>query len=137
MTIILHRLTRTFMEFLSCRVRSSFPEQGVTSYNSYTLQRCVTLPMRDQLLVAQPGVLSRPQFHDVGPSSWSKPITALSATSYVYTILWGRLTSVNPPFEQAKTLMSSQRIYDLVMPGIVPFKWIISLNTIHRYSRHQ
>ena len=72
MTISLHRLTRTFMEFLSCRVRSSFPEQGVTSYNSYTLQRCVTLPMRDQILVAQPGVLYRPQFHDVGPSSWSK-----------------------------------------------------------------
>ena len=89
MTISLHRLTRTFMEFLSCRVRSSFPEQGVTSYNSYTLQRCVTLPMRDQLLVAQPGVLSRPQFHDVGPNSWSKPITASFATSHaslVYTM---------------------------------------------------
>src|SRR3954463_748348 len=57
MTISLHRLTRTFMEFLSYRVRSSFPEQGVTSYNCYTLQRCVTLPMRDQLVVAQPGVL--------------------------------------------------------------------------------
>ena len=71
------------------RVRSSFPEQGVTSYSSYTLQRCVTLPMRDQLLVAQPGVLSRPQFHDVGPSSWSKPITAPFATSHaslVYTM---------------------------------------------------
>src|SRR3954471_4804388 len=78
MTISLHRLTRTFMEFLSCRVRSSFPEQGVTSYSSYTLQRCVTLPMRDQLLVAQLGILSRPQFHDVGPGSWSKPITAPS-----------------------------------------------------------
>ena len=89
MTISLHRLTRTFMEFLSYRVRSSFPEQGVTSYNSYTLQRCVTLPMRDQLLVAQPGVLSRPQFHDVGPSSWSKTITAPFATSHaslVYTM---------------------------------------------------
>src|SRR3954468_24362605 len=72
MTISLHRLTRTFMEFLSCRVRSSFPEQGVTSYSSYTLQRCVTLPMRDQLLVAQLDILSRPQYHDVGPSSWSK-----------------------------------------------------------------
>src|SRR3954451_15046761 len=89
MTISLHRLTRTFMKFLSCRVRRSFPEQGVTSYSSYTLQRCVTLPMRDQLLVAQPGVLSRPQFHDVGPSSWSKPITAPFATphaSLVYTM---------------------------------------------------
>src|SRR3954470_6702141 len=75
MTISLHRLTRTFMELLSCRVRSSFPEQGVTSYSSYTLQRCVTLPMRGQLLVAQPGVLSRPQFHDVGPSSYSKMFT--------------------------------------------------------------
>ena len=75
MSVSLHGFTRTFMVFLSRRVRSSFPEQGVTSYNSYTLQRCVTLPMRDQLLVAQPGVLSRPQFHDVGPSSWSKPIT--------------------------------------------------------------
>ena len=87
MSVSVHRFTKTFMEFLSRHVRSSFPEQGVTSYSSYTLQRCVTLPMRDQLLVAQPGILSRPQFHDVGPSSWSKPITALSATSYVCTIL--------------------------------------------------
>src|SRR3954465_7667449 len=97
MTTSLHRLTRTFMEFLSCRVRSSFPEQGVTSYNSYTLQRCVTFPMRDQLLVAQPGVLSRPQFQDVGPSSWSKPITILSSTSYVCTILRGCRPYVKPP----------------------------------------
>src|SRR4051812_49195508 len=96
MTISLHRLTRTFMEFLSCRVRSSIPEQGVTSYNFYTLQRCVTFPMRDQLLVAQPGVLSRPQFHDVGPSSWSKPIIALSATSYVWTILWAGSPPLSP-----------------------------------------
>src|SRR3954462_11832278 len=80
MPISLHRFPRIFMEFLFCRVRSSFPEQGVTNYNSYTLQRCVTLPMRDQLLVVQPGVLSRPQFHDVRPSSWSKPITAPFAT---------------------------------------------------------
>ena len=87
MTIVLHRLTKTFMEFLFCRVRSSFPEQGVTSYNSYTLQRYVTLPMRDQLLVAQPGILSRPQFHEVGRSSWYKTTTTLSATSYVRTIL--------------------------------------------------
>ena len=116
MTISLHRLTRTFMEFLSCHVLSSFPKQGVTSYSSYTLQRCVTLPMRDQLLVAQPGVLSHPQFHDVGPSSWSKTITALSANSYVCTILRGWLTSAKPPFGQAKTLMSSRRLYDLVMP---------------------
>ena len=122
MSVSLHGFTRTFMEFLSRRVRSSFPEQGVTSYSSYTLQRCVTLPMRDQLLVAQPGVLSRPQFHDVGPSSWSKPITALSATSYVCTILRGRLTSVKPPFGQAKTLMSSRRLYDLVMPWQVPYQ---------------
>ena len=132
MTISLHRLTTTFMEFLSCRVRSSFPEQGVTSYDSYTLQMCVTFPMRDQLLVAQPGLLSRPQFHDVGPSSWSKTITSLSATSYVCTILRGWITFVKPPFRQAKTLMSSRRLYDLVMPGIVPFTWTISLNTIHR-----
>src|SRR3954467_4832289 len=131
MTISLHRLTRTFMEFLSCRVRSSFPEQGVTSYNSYTLQRCVAFPMRDQLLVAQPGVLSRPQFHDVGPSSWSKPITTLSATSYVCMILQGWLTFVKLPFGQAKTPMSSRRLYDLVMPKIVPFTWTMSLNIIH------
>ena len=96
MTIRLHRLTRTFMEFLSCRIRSSFPEQGVTIYSSYTLQRCVTFPMRDQLLVAQPGVLSRPQFHDVGPSSWSKPITALFATSYVCTMLQSGASSLSP-----------------------------------------
>src|SRR3954466_4423940 len=57
MSVSLHRFTRTLMEFLSYRVRSSFPKQGVTSYSSYTLQRCVTLPMRDQLLVAQPGSL--------------------------------------------------------------------------------
>src|SRR3954466_9729033 len=96
MTTSLHRLTRTFMEFLSYRVRSSFPEQGVTSYNSYTLQRGITFPMRDQLLVAQPGVLSRPQFHDVGPSSWSKPITALSVTSYVCTSLRASSPSLSP-----------------------------------------
>ena len=65
------------MEFLSCRVRSSFPEQGVTCHNSYTLQRCVTFPMRDQSLAAQPGVPSRLHFLGVGPSRWSKPITAL------------------------------------------------------------
>ena len=47
MSVSLHGFTRTFMEFLSRRVGSSFPEQGVTSYSSYTLQRCVTLPMRD------------------------------------------------------------------------------------------
>ena len=45
------------MGFLSRRVRSSFLEQGVTSYNSYTLHRCVTLPMRYQLFVAQLGSL--------------------------------------------------------------------------------
>src|SRR3954466_12435106 len=50
----LHGFTRTLMEFLSRRVRTSFPEQGVTSYSSYTLQRCVALPMRDLSLVAQP-----------------------------------------------------------------------------------
>src|SRR3954466_3855589 len=57
MSLSLHRFTRTFMEFLSRSVHSSFPKQGVTSYSSYTLQRCVTFPMRDQLLVAQPGSL--------------------------------------------------------------------------------
>src|SRR4051812_20437201 len=57
MSVSLHGFTRTFMEFLSRRVRSSFLEQGVTSYSFYTLQRCVTLPMRDQLFVAQPSSL--------------------------------------------------------------------------------
>src|SRR4051812_31380673 len=55
MSVSLHGFTRTFMEFLSRRVRSSFPEQGVTSYSSYTLRRCVTLPMRDLSFVAHPG----------------------------------------------------------------------------------
>src|SRR3954467_12923700 len=41
MYVSLHGFTRTFMGFLSRRVRSSFPEQGVTSYSSYTLQRCI------------------------------------------------------------------------------------------------
>src|SRR3954465_5580464 len=35
------------------------------------------------------GQLTRPLFHVVGPSKGSKPITALSATSYVCTILRG------------------------------------------------
>src|SRR3954463_403743 len=61
MTISLHRLTRTFMEFLSCCVHSSFPEQGVTSYSSYTLQRCVTLSMRDLSFVAHPVSWEWPQ----------------------------------------------------------------------------
>src|SRR3954465_14877807 len=34
---------------------SSFPEQGVTSYSSYTLRRCVTLPMRDRKLCCTAG----------------------------------------------------------------------------------
>src|SRR3954469_9246277 len=55
MTVSLHGFTRTFIEFLSCSVHSSFLEQGVTSYSSYTLQRCITLPMRDQILDEQPG----------------------------------------------------------------------------------
>src|SRR3954462_15477525 len=55
MFVSLHGFTRTFMEFLSRRVRSSFPEHGVTSYSSYTLQRCVTLPMRDLRLCCTAG----------------------------------------------------------------------------------
>src|SRR3954465_3260232 len=38
MSVSLHGFTRTFMEFLSRRVRSSFPEQGVTSYSSYSTE---------------------------------------------------------------------------------------------------
>src|SRR4051812_16513287 len=57
MSVNLHGFTRTLMEFLSRRVRSSFPEQGVTSYSSYTLQRCVTLPMRDLRLCCTAGIL--------------------------------------------------------------------------------
>src|SRR3954468_2271762 len=57
MSVSLHGFTRTFMEFLSRRVRGSFPEQGVTSYSSYTLHRCVTLPMRDLSFVAHPSCI--------------------------------------------------------------------------------
>src|SRR3954463_5253992 len=42
------------------------------------------------------GQLTRPQFHVVGPSSWSKPITALSATSYVCTILQASSSLLSP-----------------------------------------
>ena len=55
MSVSLHGFTRTFMGFLSHRVRSSFPKQGVTSYSSYTLERCVTLTMRDLIFFAHPG----------------------------------------------------------------------------------
>ena len=54
----LHRLTRTFVGFLFCRVRSSFPEQGVTCHNSYTLQRCITFPTRDLRLCCTVGSMS-------------------------------------------------------------------------------
>ena len=74
---------------------------------------------------------SFPHFLGVGPRLRSKPITALSVIPYVCTILRDRLTSVKPPFGQAKTLMSSRRLYDLVMPGTVPFNWTTSQNTIH------
>ena len=69
--------------------------------------------------------ISKLQVHShslgVRPRLRFKPITALSATSYVCTILRGRLTSVKPPFGQAKTLMSSRRLYDLVMPVQVSY----------------
>src|SRR4051812_28012979 len=58
MSVSLHRFTRTFMEFLSCRIHSSFPEQGVTSYSSYTVQRCVTFLMRDLKLCCMAGSMS-------------------------------------------------------------------------------
>src|SRR4051812_2381373 len=75
MLVSLHRLLEPW-KFLSCRVRSSFPEQGVTSHNLYILQRCAN-SMRDLILAAQPGVLSHPHFLGVGPGIRPKPITAL------------------------------------------------------------
>src|SRR4051812_39041066 len=57
MSVSLHRFTKTFVEFLSYRVRSSFSEEGVKSYSSYTLQRCVTLPMRDLRLCCTVGIM--------------------------------------------------------------------------------
>jgi hypothetical protein len=65
------------MEVLSCRVRSFFPEQGVTSHNLITLQRCITLTMRDLILVAQPGNLFPSIHFGMVPSIRSKPITTL------------------------------------------------------------
>src|SRR3954467_1270625 len=57
MSVSLHGFTRTFMGFLPRRVRKSFLEQGVTSYSSYTLQRCVTLPMRNLRLCCTVGIM--------------------------------------------------------------------------------
>jgi hypothetical protein len=72
------------MESLSCRVRSSFPEQGVTSHNSYTLQRCVALLIRDQSLVAQPGDLSRPYTLVWGPVIDSNQSLPFSVTPHAH-----------------------------------------------------
>jgi hypothetical protein len=64
-------------EHLSCGIRSSFPEQGVTCH--IFLHSAEVCPSkRDQSLVAQLSDLSRPHFLGVGPSHWSKPITAFS-----------------------------------------------------------
>jgi hypothetical protein len=64
-------------EHLSYRVRSSFPEQGVTCHIFlHSVEVCPS--KRDQNLAAQLGVHSCPHFHGVGPSHWSKPITAFS-----------------------------------------------------------
>jgi hypothetical protein len=74
-------------EHLSCRVRSSFPEQGVTCH--IFLHSAEVCPSkRDQSLAAQPGVHSRPHFRGVGPSHWSKPFTAFS------TLPWFHLPAI-------------------------------------------
>ena len=70
------QVDQNFVEFLSCRVRSSFPEQGVTShiFNSAEV-RCFT--HERSYPCYQPGVLSRPHFLGVRPSIRPKPITVL------------------------------------------------------------
>jgi hypothetical protein len=50
----------------------------------YTLQRYVTLPIRDLILVANHARYSRPHFLGVRPSIRSKPITAFLATPHTH-----------------------------------------------------
>src|SRR3954462_12859464 len=106
MSVSLHRFTRTFMEFLSCSVRSSFPEQGVTSYSSYTLQRCVTLPMRDQILDAQPGE----SFPSTLPMVWG-PVDdpsqsmSFSATPHTPQLLYDQTQGRPFPVQNGYTLV--------------------------------
>ena len=52
MSISLHRLTRISWSSFPAAFVVPFPEQGVTATIWYTLQRCVTLPIRDLILVA-------------------------------------------------------------------------------------
>jgi hypothetical protein len=65
------------MEFLSCRVRSSFPEQGVTSHNLIHSAevRCFTHKRSKPCCTTG---RSFPSIHfSMGLSHWSKPITTL------------------------------------------------------------
>jgi hypothetical protein len=52
MPVSLHRLTRTSWSSFPAAFAVPFPEQGVTVTIQYPLQRCVTFPIRDLILVA-------------------------------------------------------------------------------------
>jgi hypothetical protein len=95
------------MEFLSCCVHSSFLEQGVTCHSSYTLQRCVTFPIRDQGFAAQPGILSRPHSSLVwGPVDDPSQSLPFSATPHAHPF-------VRPgPRPCRITLLNSQSLID-------------------------
>ena len=78
------------------------------------------------------GQLTRPQFHVVGPSRWSKPITALSTTSYVCTILRDVSSSLSPLSGRLKPWWVPEDSMTWWCPGNCHIKWTIPLKTTHR-----
>ena len=123
MSVSLHRFTRNFMEFLSRRVHRSFPEQGATSYSSYTLQRWVTLPMRDLKLCCTAGSM----FLFKLPWFEAQPKIQANHCPLRDPICLHDPPGLTPPplslqLGQAITLVSSRRLYEVVMPVVSSIK---------------
>ena len=65
------------MEFLSCRVRSSFPEQGVTSHIFTLCRGALLYPWEILSLLPTGRIFPVHTSYGIGPSIRPKPITAL------------------------------------------------------------
>jgi hypothetical protein len=88
-------------EHLSCSVRSSFPEQGVTCH--IFLHSAEVCPSRRyQSLVAQPGDLSRPYFLGVGwyVQNISTFPNTFAVVSPLICVFWMQLTRTNVVFSR-------------------------------------
>lgn len=73
-----------FMEFLSCRIRSSLTGSGSDSHNLIHSAEVRYFSHKRPYPCCQPGSRFRPHLLGVGPSIRSKPITAFSATPHTH-----------------------------------------------------